>query len=76
LSAATSPDVFLEKRIMVMIEDQFDRTFLTRLRVKAYGLDIRYEKLLASDISPRFKQALLDRQLLSEDTVPGVLQSA
>ncbi|MEJ2200355.1 MAG: mechanosensitive ion channel [Desulfuromonadaceae bacterium] len=75
-SATSSPYVFLKKPIKVMIEDQFDRTFLTRLTVKVYVLDIRYEKLLASDISQRFKQALLDRQLLSENTVLGILASA
>ncbi len=75
-SAASSPYVFLKKPIKVMIEDQFDRTFLTRLTVKAYVLDIRYERVLASDISQRFKQALLERQLLSESTVLGILASA
>jgi len=75
-SATSSPYVFLKKPIKVMIEDQFDRTFLTRLTVKAYVLDIRYERLLASDISQRFKQALLDRQLMSENTVLGMMSSS
>jgi hypothetical protein len=39
-SVAGSPYIFLKKPIKIMIEDQFDRTFLTRLTVKAYVLGI------------------------------------
>jgi small-conductance mechanosensitive channel len=72
-SASSSPYVYLKKPIRVLIEDRFDRTFLTRLTVKAYVLDIRFERLLASDITQRFKGALLERQLLPETQLGQVI---
>ncbi len=68
-AAVCSPYAFLKKPVQVMIEDRFDRTFLTRMKIKAYVLDIRYERLLASDISERFKQALIELDLINEGTV-------
>jgi len=72
-SASSSPYVFLKKPIRVLIEDRFDRTFLTRLTIKAYVLDIRFERLLASDITERFKNALLERQLIPETQLGQVI---
>ncbi len=74
-SAACSPYVFLKKPVRVMVEDRFDRTFLTRLKIKAYVLDIRYERMLASDISERFKQTLVEHRLITEATALGLLAS-
>ncbi len=71
-AAACSPYVFLKKPIVVAIEDRFDRTFLTRMRIKVYVLDIRLERLVASDITERLKQALLDHRLLDRETVIGL----
>jgi small-conductance mechanosensitive channel len=71
-AAACSPYVYLKKPIAVMIDDRFDRTFLTRLKIKAYVLDIRLERLLASDISERLKNELLRRGLMTEALVRGV----
>ncbi|BCR03815.1 potassium transporter KefA [Desulfuromonas versatilis] len=72
-AAACSPYAFLKKPVKVMIEDSFDRTFLTRLKIKTYVLDVRYERLLASDISERFKTALVEQGMISEKTVLGLL---
>jgi small-conductance mechanosensitive channel len=72
-SASSSPYVYLKKPIRVLIEDHFDRTFLTRLTIKAYVLDIRFERLLASDITERFKNALLERQLIPETQLGQVI---
>lgn len=72
-SAGSSPYVYLKKPILVLIEDRFDRTFLTRLTVKAYVLDIRFERLLASDITQRFKNSLLERQLLPETQLAHII---
>lgn len=66
-AAACSPYVYLKKPIAVMIDDQFQLAFLTRLKIKAYVLDIRLERLLASDISERLKAELNKRGL-----APGV----
>lgn len=71
-AAACSPYVYLKKPIAVLVDDRFDRTFLTRLKIKAYVLDIRLERLLASDISERLKGELLKRGLMTEATVRGV----
>jgi len=75
-AAACSPYVYLKKPIAVMIDDHFERTFLTRLKIKAYVLDIRLERLLASDISERLKTELLRRGMMTETLVRGVAAGA
>ena len=52
-AALNSKYVFLEKPIQVFIEDEFRTTFVTRVRVRAYVLDPRFEFLLRSDITER-----------------------
>jgi small-conductance mechanosensitive channel len=56
-AAATSRFVFLNKPILVMVQDAFDKAFLTKLKVKAYVLDTRYEFAFASDVSERAKSS-------------------
>jgi len=68
-AAASSPYVFLKKPVMVTVEDRFKRTFLTRFKVKAYVLDVRLERQLASDILERIKKEIIDRGLLTESMV-------
>jgi len=75
-AAACSPYVYLKKPIAVTIDDRFERTFLTRLKIKAYVLDIRLERLLASDISERLKTELLASGLMSEALVRGIAAGA
>lgn len=55
-AAVTSQYVFLEKPIQIFVTDQFRTTFVTRLRVRAYVLDPRFELLLQSDITERARE--------------------
>lgn len=68
-AAASSPYVYLKKPVTVIVEDRFERTFLTRFKVKAYVLDVRLERQLASDILERIKKEIIDRGLLTESMV-------
>ena len=52
-AAVTSQYVFLNKPIVVLVGDEFRTTFVTRVRVKAYVLDPRFEFLMQSDITER-----------------------
>ena len=52
-AAVNSKYVFLGKPIQVFIEDEFHTTFVTRVKVRAYVLDPRFEFLLRSDITER-----------------------
>jgi len=69
----SSPYVYLKKPVLVLVEDTFNRTFLTRFAVKAYVLDVRLERVFASDVQERIKKVLLDRGLLAPDLVIGAL---
>lgn len=72
-AASCSPYVYLKKPIAVLVEDLFDRTFLTRFTVKAYVLDVRLERVFASDIQERIKKSLLDSGLITPELVLGAL---
>jgi small-conductance mechanosensitive channel len=72
-AAASSPYVYLKKPIVVLAEDTFNRTFLTRFTVKAYVLDVRLERVFASDVQERIKKVLLDRGILTQDLIIGAL---
>ena len=54
-AAANSKYVFLDKPIVVNVQDVFKETFLTRLAVKAYVLDTRHEFAFASDVTETAK---------------------
>ena len=73
-AAACSPYVYLRKPIVVLIEDVFDRTFLNRFTVKAYVLDVRFERKFASDVLERIKQALLDRNIITDNIILAALR--
>jgi len=68
-AAACSPYVYLKKPIIVLVEDVFDRAFLTQFKVKAYVLDIRLERLFASDITERLKIEINARGLLPDHAI-------
>ena len=72
-AAACSPYVYLKKPILVLAEDLFNRTFLTRFTVKAYVLDVRLERVFVSDIQERIKKSLIDHELLTPEMVLGAL---
>ncbi len=80
-AAASSKYVFLNKPIVVLVSDVFKETFLTRVRVKAYVLDPRYEFLFQSDVTERaragFRQAgLLRTEHMRAFLVEEALQRA
>lgn len=52
-AASTSRFVYLNKPIVVLVNDEFKETFLTRISVKAYVLDPRFEFMLQSDVTER-----------------------
>jgi small-conductance mechanosensitive channel len=54
----TSRFVYLEKPVVVLVNDLMHQSYLcTRLRGKAYVLDVRYEKAFETDVTERVKQA-------------------
>ena len=65
-AATSSPYTYLKKPISVLVEDVFQDRFVTRFRIKAYVLDVRYEKLLASDILERIKKAVLREGVITQ----------
>lgn len=59
-AVCTSRFVYLEKPVVVLVSDLIVSSYLvTRLRARAYVLDVRYEQLFASDVTERVKQAYL-----------------
>jgi len=74
-AAACSPYSYLRKPIVVLVEDVFNRTFLNRFTVKAYVLDVRFERKFASDVLERVKKALLERHILSEELIMSALRA-
>jgi len=76
-AAATSPYAYLDKPIAVRVGDAYQMRPVTRVRIKAYVLDIRLETLFQSDISKRAKRAFMQAGLLPEtfgmDTDPEEL---
>ncbi|MEQ8330801.1 MAG: mechanosensitive ion channel [Longimicrobiales bacterium] len=64
-AAASSKYVFLNKPITVLVKDEFKETFLTRIRVKAYVLDPRYEFLFQSDVTERARAGFREAGLMT-----------
>jgi small-conductance mechanosensitive channel len=61
-AACTSHYVYLEKPIVVRVSDVIEANYLaTRLRAKAYVLDVHYETAFQSDVTERVKQAFLEQ---------------
>lgn len=65
-AAVTSQYVFLNKPIIVLVGDEFRTTFVTRVRVKAYVLDPRFEFLMQSDITERARDGFRSAGLMPE----------
>lgn len=63
-AAASSKYVYLNKPIVVLINDEFDKVHLTHIKVKAYVLDTRYEFLLESEITERARMEFRREGLL------------
>jgi small-conductance mechanosensitive channel len=53
----TSRFVYLEKPVVVLVNDVIHQNYVaTRLRAKAYVLDVRYEKAFETDVTERVKR--------------------
>ena len=50
---------------VVLVLDEFDKAFLTHLKVKAYVLDPRYEFLFMSDVTERARAAFREAGILA-----------
>ena len=68
-AAACSPYVYLKKPINVLVEDKFDRTFLSQFTIKAYVFDVRFERKFASDVLERVKMGLIDKKVVTDELV-------
>lgn len=72
----TSRFVYLEKPVVVLVNDLIqDSYFATRLRGKAYVLDVHYEKAFETDVTVRVKRAFREQgvappTVLHRSTVP------
>ena len=55
-AALTSRYVFLNKPIVVLVQDDFRTTFVTRIRIRAYVLDPRFEFVFQSDVTERARE--------------------
>lgn len=65
-AAVTSQYVFLKKPIVVLVQDEFRTTFVTRIRVRAYVLDPRFEFVFQSDITERARDGFRAAGLMPE----------
>ncbi|NND72492.1 MAG: mechanosensitive ion channel [Rhodothermales bacterium] len=66
-AAANSKYVYLDKPIVVLVKDFYEYRFLTKILVKAYVLDTRYEFAFASEITETAKAEFLKAGLLTTD---------
>lgn len=64
-AAKCSYFVYLKKPITATIFPVFERDFYYHLKVKAYVLDVRLEKAMATDIAERIIEALQEQGLLN-----------
>lgn len=81
-AAANSKYVYLKKPVVVLVQDMFEDMFLTKLLVKAYVIDTRYESVFASDVTEAAKAEFQQRgwipavttmhRLAPNDTMPQV----
>ena len=76
-AAVTSQYVFLGKPIVVLVQDDFRTTFVTRIRVRAYVLDPRFEFLFQSDVTERAREGFRAAGLMPDrDWYPMVAGEA
>ena len=57
-AVVASPYTYLKKPVSVTVEARYDFGHLLRLVIKAYVVDVRLERLLASDITERLVEAM------------------
>ena len=72
-AAVTSRYVFLNKPIVVLVQDDFRTTFVTRIRIRAYVLDPRFEFVFQSDVTERAREGFRAAGLMPDrDWYPAV----
>ncbi len=57
-AAFCCPYSYLKKPVVIVLEDEVDYHYITKVTIKAYVVDVRYERAMASDIIERVKSAL------------------
>ena len=72
-AAVTSPYLFLEKPIRVLVSDEFREAFLTRIEVRAYVLDPRFETLFRSDVTERARDGFRAAGLVADPDIHRML---
>ena len=65
-AAVTSKYVFLNKPVVVLVQDDFRTTFVTRIKVRAYVLDPRFEFVFQSDVTERARDGFRKAGLMPE----------
>ena len=65
-AAVTSKYVFLNKPIVVLVQDDFRTTFVTRIKVRAYVLDPRFEFVFQSDVTERARDGFRKAGLMPD----------
>jgi small-conductance mechanosensitive channel len=68
-AALCSPYVYRKNPVVVLVEDRFDYGFLTAFKVKVYVVDVRFERLIASDITERIKDEVRKRGILPKESL-------
>ncbi len=66
-AAKRCPYTYLKQPVNVLLEPRYDHRFLLRFKIKAYVTDVRFERLMASDIAERTVEELLARKLLDQN---------
>jgi small-conductance mechanosensitive channel len=66
-TAVASPYVYLRKPVSVALEDHYAMAHLTKFKVKAYVMDVRLERAMATDITLRLKRAFQEKGLQVEN---------
>lgn len=63
-AAQCSPFVYLKKPVTATINPVYAQGFYIQLTIKAYVIDVRMEKAMATDIAERVMEALYEKDLL------------
>ncbi|MBU0752612.1 MAG: mechanosensitive ion channel family protein [Gammaproteobacteria bacterium] len=70
-AARASPYTFLKKPVVVIVQPRHEYGFLVRLTIKAYVIDVRFERLMSGDIAERFLQALDGAGIMPQRPAPA-----
>lgn len=63
-ATVTSKYVYLDKPVVVLLSDEItDAGYATKVRIKAYVIDTRYEKRFVSDVTERVKQTFREADI-------------